>query len=700
MLIGWKKSGNTHLKMQKTKLKLLEELSKTVKELQKQVLDSGGFDISRNDESALHLTCVLEAIFLHGHQSSTLMTGIFSKSSSSGVLPSPDFWEILHPFIHKDVLHQLSHLSHVTTQVGKCRAWLRLALNDGVTESYLHAILSEKKKISQHYSPKAFLTDDEATSILMNHFLGLTELNFDLNYNTPSLNQWTATALLLSGTWEPPSAPSATMAQPAEVPRPLSIPKAAIQTNARTAASSLSNSGTSSKERRKVRKHTDHQRNMKMEETKQSSENSAEKVPQPIELKKNDNEEISEKREAEDILSASPAVEASTTPSPTSHPGGNMLGMGSGWSSTFEPEPASQMSADHPKTVTVISEGESVKPAASFHGILSDYAVTGSKKFATNQYTAQFYPLQGGQNGLNEMEKSLTEGLFDREKASGYEIIADSSSPEEGFMHERYMGLLASVNDIPREKGLDKQNYKCKGCSRPIGMIYGRYKVCSYDGSYYCYECHVDDEHVIPARIIHNWDLAKYKVAKQAKLFLMQIDEEPLFHIDEVNPTLYNVINEINKAKQLRIQLQHLKGYVLTCRSIMISEEVKRRMWPREYLWDDIHQYSLLDLIQVNSGQLQHHLKKIISFCKKHVYGCEVCSQKGFICEICKNPKIVYAFELNYTSQCPRCKAVFHKSCKIDRQCPRCIRRRSRRQSPNASTAKHEQSNLGLNSLF
>ena len=38
-------------------------------------------------------------------------------------------------------------------------------------------------------------------------------------------------------------------------------------------------------------------------------------------------------------------------------------------------------------------------------------------------------------------------------------------------------------------------------------------------------------------------------VAKQAKLFLMQIDEEPLFHIDEVNPTLYNVINEINKAK-------------------------------------------------------------------------------------------------------------------------------------------------------
>ena len=38
-------------------------------------------------------------------------------------------------------------------------------------------------------------------------------------------------------------------------------------------------------------------------------------------------------------------------------------------------------------------------------------------------------------------------------------------------------------------------------------------------------------------------------VAKHVKLFLLQIDEDPLFHIDEVNPTLYNVIKEINKAK-------------------------------------------------------------------------------------------------------------------------------------------------------
>ena len=42
-------------------------------------------------------------------------------------------------------------------------------------------------------------------------------------------------------------------------------------------------------------------------------------------------------------------------------------------------------------------------------------------------------------------------------------------------------------------------------------------------------------------------------MAKHVKLFLMQIDEDPLFHIDEVNPTLYKVINEINKAKVIYV---------------------------------------------------------------------------------------------------------------------------------------------------
>ena len=34
--------------------------------------------------------------------------------------------------------------------------------------------------------------------------------------------------------------------------------------------------------------------------------------------------------------------------------------------------------------------------------------------------------------------------------------------------------------------------------------------------------------------------------------------------------------------------------------------------------------FVLKDLIQVQSGQLAHHLKKVIAHCTKHVYKCKV----------------------------------------------------------------------------
>lgn len=80
-------------------------------------------------------------------------------------------------------------------------------------------------------------------------------------------------------------------------------------------------------------------------------------------------------------------------------------------------------------------------------------------------------------------------------------------------------------------------------------MIYGEFKVCTFDACYYCFECHENEEHVIPGRVIHNWDLRKHQVSKQSKMFLLHIEEDPLFNIDETNPTLYNVIKELHEVK-------------------------------------------------------------------------------------------------------------------------------------------------------
>ena len=44
-----------------------------------------------------------------------------------------------------------------------------------------------------------------------------------------------------------------------------------------------------------------------------------------------------------------------------------------------------------------------------------------------------------------------------------------------------------------------------------ILIVYGKPRVCTFDGFNYCYECHENDEALIPARLVHNWDFQKHK---------------------------------------------------------------------------------------------------------------------------------------------------------------------------------------------
>lgn len=56
-------------------------------------------------------------------------------------------------------------------------------------------------------------------------------------------------------------------------------------------------------------------------------------------------------------------------------------------------------------------------------------------------------------------------------------------------------------------------------------------------------------------------------------------------------------------------------------------------------------------LFQVIEGKLAPFLGKVIKFATSHVYSCSLCSQKGFICEICNNGEILYPFEDISTSR-------------------------------------------------
>ncbi|XP_008685656.1 pleckstrin homology domain-containing family M member 3 isoform X1 [Ursus maritimus] len=223
--------------------------------------------------------------------------------------------------------------------------------------------------------------------------------------------------------------------------------------------------------------------------------------------------------------------------------------------------------------------------------------------------------------------------------------------------------FLSILTTLSLERGLTAQSFKCAGCQRSIGLSSGKAKVCNYSGWYYCSSCHVDDTFLIPARIVHNWDTSKYKVSKQAKEFLEYVYEEPLIDIQQENPMLYR------HAEPLATVVR------LSCRAA-VAEDLRRRIFPREYLLQQIHLYSLADLQQVIEGKLAPFLGKVIKFATSHVYSCSLCSQKGFICEICNNGEILYPFEDISTSRCESCGAVFHSECKEKSvPCPRCVRR-------------------------
>ncbi|XP_006861996.1 PREDICTED: pleckstrin homology domain-containing family M member 3 [Chrysochloris asiatica] len=235
--------------------------------------------------------------------------------------------------------------------------------------------------------------------------------------------------------------------------------------------------------------------------------------------------------------------------------------------------------------------------------------------------------------------------------------------------------FLSILTTLSLERGLTAQSFKCAGCQRSIGLSNGKANVCNYSGWYYCSSCHVDDSFLIPARIVHNWDTSKYKVSKQAKEFLEYVYEEPLIDIQQENPMLYLHAEPLAAVVRLRQRLKSLRAYLFSCRAA-VAEDLRRRIFPREYLLQHIHLYSLADLQQVIEGKLAPFLGKVIKFATSHVYSCSLCSQKGFICEICNNGEILYPFEDISTSRCESCGAVFHSECKEKSvPCPRCVRR-------------------------
>lgn len=99
---------------------------------------------------------------------------------------------------------QINNLSQITTDIGKCRAWIRLAINDYLLSSYIMTVRYHPSVLKTFYKKDAFLRDCEIMGIAEKLIEGIEECSsFGLPFNSSLLNKWSISSLELAGVWSP-----------------------------------------------------------------------------------------------------------------------------------------------------------------------------------------------------------------------------------------------------------------------------------------------------------------------------------------------------------------------------------------------------------------------------------------------------------------------------------------------------------------
>ncbi|XP_041377843.1 uncharacterized protein LOC121390161 isoform X2 [Gigantopelta aegis] len=807
------------------------EFSRGIKVLQQKQLTAE--DPIGSDDDGNNLCNILEAVFLHGLKDSfkhkfTSYMNFASQGQQSDF--NLNFWNFVIQFTHGDVVTQLKRLSQITTEIGFCRAWVRMALNDGLMESYIHSMIADVKALKHFYASTAYLRDHEQPEILKSYLTGLSSLQFRLSFNSSMLNAWTCTPLTLCEIIEKNPAVGPTTHASTETTQSVSLGKQATS-SAKESSDIISHtthgmlspdgkrregsfyssvtgnqfgvSGFTSKDVEEIKRLTSARRPYTASDNSSSScvscpdtghvvphpyshvvppaqshvvhHTDSHLVPRPdshvvlpnlweasaledsilaqIEAENESEAVISNLNSSDDkhkeesvvegnvledknadisnqpcgeyshdtfldedsifstnklmvncevdtlesakcislvpptspkhkappvepalspaiantieqstdnvpdlssirndiynVISAADARRSSVEEGPsvsTNSPRGNSLGSMTGWSSHIY-EKTTKLTEQNLANFKATSESR--PKAASFGALLKTYAPSNSMSNPSIDDVIQNLPSPTDSTDCSPVRMKHSQGNNSH---------------------------LTQLCEMAVEKGLDSQNYQCLSCNRPIGLFYGKPRVCSFNGGYYCFECHENAEFYIPAAILHNWDFQKQKVSRESFEFLVEVEDQPLLDVFQVNPRLYEHVPELEEIRKLRIQLCSLKTYLFSCQQ-SLAEELRKKVWPREYFYDNINVYSMMDFQQVATGQLAKTLHEVMRFASRHVYDCAMCSLKGFICELCNNPKVIYPFEIDSTYRCSRCKAVYHKTCMVESlPCPKCQR--------------------------
>ncbi|CAD1472848.1 unnamed protein product [Heterotrigona itama] len=226
-----------------------------------------------------------------------------------------------------------------------------------------------------------------------------------------------------------------------------------------------------------------------------------------------------------------------------------------------------------------------------------------------------------------------------------------------------------------------KQNYRCAGCGMKVAIKYAnKFRYCEYLGRYFCTGCHTNQVALIPGKILSKWDFNRYSVSNFSYRLLDQMTSDPLFQINDLNPSLYRRIKQLTRTRLLRSQLFFFKDFLFTCRFAISVQDVLKK--EPNYIMNEPHIYSIQDLMHVKYGILPMRLQELVEMCNMHIMSCELCQARGFVCELCRSKDVIFPWEFSKVNRCEICGACFHNECKQNfnkADCPRCIRLHDRR---------------------
>lgn len=229
-----------------------------------------------------------------------------------------------------------------------------------------------------------------------------------------------------------------------------------------------------------------------------------------------------------------------------------------------------------------------------------------------------------------------------------------------------------------RKRLLQMQNHKCAGCGMQVTAALSHYfRFCEYLGKYHCTGCHRNQISAIPARVLDRWDFSCHQVSVFAYRLLEQIWKVPLFRVPDLNKNLYSKVRALRSARAQRVQLKYISNFIKLCRFADEAHKVIDKC--PAYIIDEVDTWSMGDFLAVRNGSFSRDIHEIISVSERHVFDCELCTARGFLCEYCPKKQVIFPWQ-SKVIRCEKCGACAHSSCwNPDMDCSKCQRLKQRK---------------------